>query len=134
MTLTRAVSASACLLTVAVSVTAHATYVRCPDGSTATVEYLSRTASDLPKERFEVSGEGLTARCEGFRTTQIGGKNTVKTLNQDKGQETALREIVDAVREGRPSPFAVDEIQAVSLATQALLTSVALGAPVEVGG
>ena len=36
------------------------------DGSTASIEYLAAADPGLPKERFEVSGDGLTARCENF--------------------------------------------------------------------
>ena len=53
--------------------------LRHADGSVATIEYLARTSSELPKERFEVSGGGATARCENFRTTRISAGRRVKT-------------------------------------------------------
>jgi polar amino acid transport system substrate-binding protein len=100
-----------------------------PDGSTATIEYLAGASAELPKERFEVSGEGRTASCDNFRLTRVVGarRSGLRTLNQDKGQRAALEEVITAVREGRPSPFRPEEIAAVSRATFAMLESAASG-------
>jgi predicted dehydrogenase/threonine dehydrogenase-like Zn-dependent dehydrogenase len=96
-----------------------------PDGSTACLEYLARASTQLPKERFEVSADGRTARSENYRITRFlgGGPRDVKTMNQDKGQAAAVAEVVAAVREGRPSPFSLEELLAVSRTTFALLDS-----------
>ncbi|MCZ6782723.1 MAG: bi-domain-containing oxidoreductase [Proteobacteria bacterium] len=101
-----------------------------PDGSTATIEYLARTSTKLPKERFEVSGDGLTARCDNFRQTIISGRRPYRTFNQDKGQANAVRKVVEAVRKGDPSPFALDELLSVSKTTFAIPISIARGEPV----
>jgi len=90
------------------------------EGSTATLHYLAQAASALPKERFEVSGGGVTAHCENYRETRFAGARSFKTLNQDKGQETAVREVIDAVKRGAPSPFALDDLLAVSRTTLAI--------------
>jgi predicted dehydrogenase/threonine dehydrogenase-like Zn-dependent dehydrogenase len=105
------------------------------DGSAATLEYLAHASAELPKERFEVSGEGRTARCENFRqTTVVGGKGKgLRTVNQDKGQAAAVAGFVAAVRAGGPSPIPLAEIDAVALASFALLESVETGRVVEVG-
>ena len=102
-------------------------------GATATIEYLSQTSSNLPKESFEVSGGGLTARCENYRTTQIHGGKSVKTLNQDKGQATAVAEVIERVRAGDGSPFSLDEIAATSRASLAIHESVRTGNSVRIG-
>jgi polar amino acid transport system substrate-binding protein len=94
-----------------------------PDGSVASIEYLSRTDPGLPKERIEISGDGRTARCENFRVTTVNGQKAVKTLNQDKGQEAAVAEALAAVLAGAASPIPLDEIAATSRATFALLES-----------
>ena len=73
-----------------------------------------------PKERWEASADGRTAICTNFRETRILGAKPVKTLNVDKGQTTAVREVVDAVRAGGVSPLRLDEIVAVSRATFAV--------------
>jgi predicted dehydrogenase/threonine dehydrogenase-like Zn-dependent dehydrogenase len=97
------------------------------DGSTASVEYLSRASSELPKERFEVSGGGVTARCENFRTTTLTGSKGLKTVNQDKGQATAVAEVIAAALAGDPSPFGLDELLGVSRTTFAMLESARSG-------
>ncbi len=97
------------------------------DGSSATLHYLAGASSELPKERLEVSGAGQTALCDNFRQTRILGGKGLRTVNQDKGQATAVREVLDAVREGRPSPFGLEEIAGVSRATFALLESARSG-------
>jgi predicted dehydrogenase len=102
------------------------------DGTTATLEYLARGGAELPKERFEVSGEGRTARCENFRVTRLSGARDIRTMNQDKGQAAAVAEVVEAVRAGRPSPFPLDELVAVSRATFAILESARTGRPVAI--
>jgi predicted dehydrogenase len=98
-----------------------------PDGSTAALEYLASAASDLPKERFEVSAEGRTLRCENFKTTQVSGGRRLRTVNQDKGQAAAVGEILAAVRQGRPSPFPLEQLAGVSRACFALLASLESG-------
>jgi predicted dehydrogenase len=97
------------------------------DGSIATIEYLATASTQLEKERFEVSSGGRTARCDGFRTTVITGHKGVKTLNQDKGQTTAVAEIIAAARNGDPSPFGIEELRAVSRASFAILESARTG-------
>jgi polar amino acid transport system substrate-binding protein len=98
-----------------------------PDGSTAALEYLASAASDLPKERFEVSAEGRTVRCENFKTTNVSGGRRLRTVNQDKGQAAAVGEILAAVRQGRPSPFPLEQLAGVSRACFALLASLESG-------
>lgn len=105
------------------------------DGSTATIEYLARASTSLPKERFEVSGDGRTAICDNFRETRLlgGGGKGVKTLNQDKGQATAVAEVIAAVKAGAPSPFGLDELYAVSETTFAAKRSIRSGSAERVG-
>ena len=103
------------------------------DGSTASIAYLANASTDLPKERFEVSADGRTGSCENFRETRLPDGKRHKTLNQDKGQAAALRAVVEAVRCGDPSPFAVDEWVATSRATLRAGRSVRNGRAVPLG-
>ncbi|MGE4606405.1 MAG: hypothetical protein AAEJ52_06660 [Myxococcota bacterium] len=103
------------------------------DGSTATIEYLSQASTDLPKERFEVSCGGVTAQCDNYRSTVITGRKTLKTLNQDKGQSTAVAEVIAAVRSGGPSPFGLEELHGVSRATFAITESALSGREIKLG-
>ncbi len=98
-----------------------------PDGSVATIHYLAQASSELPKERFEVSADGRTAICNNFRETQIPGQKGKKTLNQDKGQQTAVQDAIERVRSGRPSAFSLDELVAVSRVTFAMVESARSG-------
>ena len=104
------------------------------DGSVATLEYLARASSELPKERFEVSAGGKTLRCENFRVTEGNGAKGLKGLNQDKGQAAAVAQTLEALRAGRPSPISLGEIHAVSRATFAVLESIETGRVVAVEG
>ena len=101
-----------------------------PDGSNATIEYLANTSPGLPKERFEVSADGKTARCENFKVTSLPGQKSLKTLNQDKGQTTAVREVVAAVSARKPAPFTLAELLATSRATLRAADSAASGSSV----
>ena len=105
-----------------------------PDGSSAAIQYLARASAALPKERFEASADGKTARCDNFRRTTVHGGKGLRTWNQDKGQATAVREVIAAVRAGAPSPFGWAEIDATTRATFAMLESARRGAPVSIGG
>lgn len=97
------------------------------DGSVATIEYLAKANPNLAKERFEVSCDGVTARCDNYRSTTFSDGKEVKTFNQDKGQAKAVEEVVEALRNGRSSPFTLFEIAGVSLATFAMLESARTG-------
>jgi predicted dehydrogenase len=103
-----------------------------PDGSTCTLDYVAHADPKLPKERFEVSGEGKTASCSNYRVTELSGQRRFRSLSQDKGQATQVREVVEAVQRGEPSPFTVAEIVNVSRVTFAMLDSAATGAAVSV--
>ena len=104
-----------------------------PDGSTASVSYLANASAELPKERFEVHCDGRSARCDNYRTTELPGGEKVKGINQDKGQDQALRATISALRSGAPSPISLREIIQVSRATQAIEDSIRSGAAEMVG-
>jgi predicted dehydrogenase/threonine dehydrogenase-like Zn-dependent dehydrogenase len=104
------------------------------DGSVATIEYLAHAAPELPKERFEASAEGKTAQCHNYRRTQITGRPEIRSFNQDKGQATAVKEVVEAVRAGEPAPMTLAEIVAASRVTFAIEQSIATGMTVRIEG
>jgi predicted dehydrogenase/threonine dehydrogenase-like Zn-dependent dehydrogenase len=103
------------------------------DGSNAAIQYLAQASAALPKERFEASADGRTARCDNFRRTQVPGGRGLRTWNQDKGQARAVREVIEAVRTGAPSPFVWAEIAATTRATFAILESIRSGKPAPIG-
>jgi predicted dehydrogenase len=104
------------------------------DGSTATIEYLARASDRLSKERFEVSADGHTARCDNFRVTHFTDRKDHRTFSQDKGQATAIHETLEALRHGRSSPLTLFEVLRVSQATFAMLESARTGREVRVDG
>lgn len=111
-----------------------AAQLRFADGSVAQIQYLAHASSALPKERFEASADGQTASCENFRRTLFAGRSKAfRTVNQDKGQATAVREIVLAARQGAASPIPIDQVAAVSRTTFALLESARSGQEVALG-
>jgi len=103
------------------------------DGSTATIAYLANASPDLPKERFEVSADGRTASSDNFRETRLPDGRKVKTLNQDKGQAAAVKTVIEAVRIGARSPFALEELLLVSRATLRAAESNRTGRAVDLG-
>ncbi|MFP6641532.1 MAG: Gfo/Idh/MocA family oxidoreductase, partial [Myxococcota bacterium] len=103
------------------------------DLSTASISYLARTNSQLAKERFVVSAGGKTAICDNFKSTQILGGTGVKHLNQDKGQAMAIKEFVDALRNGRGSPFKPAELLSTSEVTFAIIDSLRTNQTVRIG-
>ncbi len=102
-----------------------------PDGSVATLEYLASASGELPKERIEISADGRTVQCENFRTTKVVGGASSKTLNQDKGQEAAIEQVIAAVRSGGPSPFTLLELASTSAVTFAMEESMRSGQAVD---
>jgi len=104
--------------------------LRYPDGSSASIQYLANASTGLPKERFEASADGRSALCDNFRTTRGFGGAGLRTWNQDRGQTTAVAEVIRAIREGAPSPFRWEEIAATTRATFAILESLRTGQPV----
>lgn len=108
------------------------------DGSSAMIQYLASASTELPKERFEASAGGVTAICDNFRQTRILGSRAssgVKRLNQDKGQATAIEEVLGALRAGESGPFTLEELVSTSRVTFAIGESVRSGTvvPVEPG-
>ena len=101
------------------------------DGSIATLQYLASTSSELPKERFEVSAEGKTAICDNFRSTRVMGQRAFKTVNQDKGQHAAVREVIEACRTGAGSPIGLEELAATSATTFGMIESMRTGLAVD---
>jgi predicted dehydrogenase len=95
------------------------------DGSTATVAYLANASSALPKERWEVSADGKTATCDNFRITRLPTGKKFKTFSQDKGQATAVAEVINAMKQGSSCPLPLVEAVAASLATFAMIQSIA---------
>ena len=83
------------------------------DGSIGTIHYFANGGKVFPKERIEVFCGDAVLQMDNYRLLHgydWPGFKKMKLLKQDKGQQACARAFVDAIREGKPSPIAYDEI------------------------
>jgi hypothetical protein len=89
----------------------------------ATITYLTNAHRRFPKETFEVSTGGCTARLDNFRRTTVwsGARPRVRRHvgSPDKGQAAQIREFVKAVRGTGPMPISLESLMATTRATLA---------------
>jgi predicted dehydrogenase len=94
--------------------------LRFADGSMGTVHYLSNGHKSFPKERLEVFCAGRILQLDNYRNLLGYGWPGFKRLGlwrQDKGQAACAASFVEAVRSGKPSPIAFEELMEVTKAT-----------------
>ncbi len=97
------------------------------DGSAATVSYLASASTTLPKERWEVHADGFSAVCDNFRRTTLSKGKSIRRINQDKGQASAIQATLDNLRSGVGSPISLREVVSTSRVTFALIESIRSG-------
>ena len=109
-----------------------------PDGSIATVVYLTQGDAGYPKETLQVFGGGRVAALHNFRRTELwtGGRSRTQRarLGVDKGQRSELAAFIGAVRQGGPLPISFASLVATTSATLAAAQSLGSGAVEPVGG
>ncbi|WP_405407488.1 bi-domain-containing oxidoreductase [Streptomyces sp. NBC_01124] len=106
-----------------------------PDGSTATVSYVTTGAAGFPKETLDLVADGKVLQLDDFVRTSVydGRKRWVSSRlpkARDKGQSAELAAFVRAVRTGGPMPVPLESLAATTAATLAVRSSLAAGAPV----
>jgi predicted dehydrogenase len=105
-----------------------------PDGSTATVSYVTSGAARFPKETIDLFADGKVLRFDDFRRATVYARRTWSSSRlprgRDKGQRAEIAAFVDAVRAGGPMPVPIGSLAATTLATLAVHTCLATGAPV----
>jgi predicted dehydrogenase len=107
-----------------------------PDGSTATVSYVTTGPSGFPKETVDLVADGRALRLDDFVRASVyeGRRRTWLSSRlpkaRDKGQEAELAAFVRAVRSGGPMPVPLKSLVATTAATLAVGASLAAGAPV----
>jgi polar amino acid transport system substrate-binding protein len=109
--------------------------LRLADGSNASIAYLAEGDRALPKERVEIFGGGKSFVIDDFRTTAAwadGREAKTKLREQDKGQKDEILTVCAMVRDGGPSPIAIDDLATTTRATFRVLESLRTGLPVEV--
>ncbi len=97
--------------------------LRYDDGSLATISYLTNAHRRFPKETFEASTSGRTARLDNFRRTTVwsGTRPRVRRRlgSPDKGQSVQIQEFLAAVRSGGPMPISLESLTTTTRATLA---------------
>ncbi|MFI1330536.1 bi-domain-containing oxidoreductase [Streptomyces sp. NPDC020845] len=113
--------------------------LRYPDGSTATISYVTTGAAGFPKETLDLIADGKVLRLDDFVRASVfadrgaGRKRWVSSRlpkARDKGQSAELAAFIKAVRTGGPMPVPLESLVATTAATLAVQTGLAGGAPV----
>ena len=103
------------------------------DGSLATIQYLAHGSNKLPKERAEVSADGITAVLDNYcQTTFFGGKHRTVKGAQDKGFDGEIDAFVTAIRGGTAAPIPFTSLARTTRATFAILESLRDGTPIRI--
>ncbi|MFF6885959.1 bi-domain-containing oxidoreductase [Streptomyces sp. NPDC012421] len=105
-----------------------------PDGSTATLSYVTTGASAFPKETLDLIADGKVLRLDDFVRASVHGPERWVSSRlpkaRDKGQNAELAAFVRAVRTGGPMPVPLESLVATTAATLAVQAGLASGAPV----
>ncbi|MDN0196661.1 bi-domain-containing oxidoreductase [Streptomyces sp. S.PNR 29] len=110
--------------------------LRYPDGSTATISYVTTGPAGFPKETLDLIADGKALRLDDFvRATVHDGRRkrwvgSRLPKGRDKGQNAELAAFVKAVRTGGPMPVPLQSLVTTTAATLAVRTGLAGGAPV----
>ncbi|MGD3111642.1 bi-domain-containing oxidoreductase [Streptomyces sp. YGL11-2] len=111
--------------------------LRYPDGSTATLSYVTTGAPGFPKETLDLVADGKVLRLDDFvRATVVYGGRRKRWVSsrlpkaRDKGQSAELAAFIKAVRTGGPMPVPLESLVATTAATLAVQAGLAGGAPV----
>lgn len=104
------------------------------NGSIASISYTTNGSSRFPKEIFEASAGGRTARLDNFRAAKVWSGSprlTRRSLGAvDKGQRGELDAFVRSVRTGGPMPIDLASLVSTTRATLAVGESLTSGRPV----
>ncbi|WP_399920352.1 bi-domain-containing oxidoreductase [Streptomyces kanamyceticus] len=110
--------------------------LRYPDGSTATISYVTTGASGFPKETLDLVADGKVLRLDDFVRASVHGGRRKRWVSsrlpkaRDKGQSAELAAFVKAVRTGGPMPVPLESLVTTTAATLAVRAGLAGGAPV----
>ncbi len=92
-----------------------------PDGSVATISYLTRGDNRYPKEVLQIFGQQQVAKLHNFQYTELwrGGKRRIRRTRTgiDKGQKHELNAFVQAIASGEPMPIGLVSLLATTRAT-----------------
>ena len=101
--------------------------LRYGNGSLATISYLTSMHRRFPKETFEVSSGGRTARLDNFKRITVWAGPRARVGRHfgppDKGQSAEIKAFLEALRAGGPMPISLDSLVATTRATLAAAPS-----------
>lgn len=104
------------------------------NGSLGTVVYSALGNFKLPKEYIEIYGSGNIMTIDNFKSGHITGSVRTEKINlwrQDKGYTREMAELIAAMRDGKPSPMSLEEIDLAHRTIFAAMESLKTGAPVD---
>lgn len=110
--------------------------LRYPDGSTATISYVTTGASGFPKETLDLIADGKVLKLDDFVRASVHDNSAKRWVSsrlpqaRDKGQNAELAAFIRAVRTGGPMPVPLESLVATTAATLAVQAGLASGAPV----
>ncbi|MEU2791790.1 bi-domain-containing oxidoreductase [Streptomyces sp. NPDC007100] len=113
--------------------------LRYPDGSTATISYVTTGPAGFPKETLDLVADGRALRLDDFVRASVFFESTASRKRwvssrlpkaRDKGQSAELAAFVKAVRTGGPMPVPLESLAATTAATLAVQAGLAGGTPV----
>ncbi|MFE5022841.1 bi-domain-containing oxidoreductase [Streptomyces sp. NPDC056656] len=110
--------------------------LRYPDGSTATISYVTTGAAGFPKETLDLVADGKVLRLDDFVRAAVYDGRRKRWVSsrlpkaRDKGQSAELAAFIKAVRTGGPMPVPLESLVATTAATLAVQAGLAGGAPV----
>ncbi|MFR9795127.1 bi-domain-containing oxidoreductase [Streptomyces sp. MS06] len=110
--------------------------LRYPDGSTATISYVTTGPAGFPKETLDLVADGRALRLDDFLRAAVYDGRRKRWVGsrlpkaRDKGQSAELAAFVKAVRTGGPMPVPLESLAATTAATLAVPAGLAAGAPV----
>ncbi len=107
--------------------------IRFANGASGVISYITGGNTRFPKETFDASGGGRSARLDNFKAATVwsGRKHHTQRARggQDKGQRAELEQFVKAVRAGAAMPIPVESLIATTGATIAVRESLLSGHP-----
>ncbi len=109
--------------------------LRFEDGSLATITYLTNAHRRFPKETFEASSAGRTARLDNFKSATVWTGSRRRSRRHlgtpDKGQAAEIKAFLKSVRTGSPMPISLGSLTATTRATLATAVSISSRTPQE---
>ena len=106
--------------------------VRFWNGSSGVISYLTAGNTRFPKETFDATGGGRSARLDNFRRATVWagrGHSTIRARGHDKGQHAELARFVEANLTSAAMPIPLEDLMAVTMATIAVHESLSTGRP-----